>query len=544
MTRPRPWRFWQRDQRGGISVILAGSLFMLAGAATVAVDLGSIYLAKRQLQGIADAAALAAAGGGRPAAEELLNQSGVGGVSIHLFEHGSYAADPAVPVAQRFVAGDAAGAATRVEVARRTPLFFGRLLVGRDGIDLRARAVAARKDVAAFSLGTGLASISGGVPNMLLSSLAGTELNLSVMDSQGLASLNLDLLNVADALRVRTGRDGEAYGALFDRELPVSDIIGAMADSAGGSQSASTLLRLAGLIPGKSVRLSDIVDLGPMRGAASGDGQPHILLDAFSMLRMILSPPSGTAVPMDLRVTVPGLTSTRLMIVTGEGQTRSPLLTMTSKTDVVLRTAQTRIYLESSIATILPGIASVRIPLYVELAAAEARLSDINCTHGSAQEGVRLSVTPSIGTVALADVDMHALTQFNAPANPRPAVLAQVLGTRVTGYANVALGGVQPQAVHFTPADITNGHAKHVSTQDLTQGLAASIAGQTQMQVSVLGITLGSSPLTSAIGAVLTATAPLLDGILNGVTATLGVRLGTADVRVHDLRCGMAAIVA
>ena len=31
MTRPRPWRFWQRDQRGGISVILAGSLFMLAG---------------------------------------------------------------------------------------------------------------------------------------------------------------------------------------------------------------------------------------------------------------------------------------------------------------------------------------------------------------------------------------------------------------------------------------------------------------------------------------------------------------------------------
>ena len=51
------------DKRGGISVLLAGSLFMLAGAATVAVDLGSVYLAKRQLQGVADAAALA---GDRP----------------------------------------------------------------------------------------------------------------------------------------------------------------------------------------------------------------------------------------------------------------------------------------------------------------------------------------------------------------------------------------------------------------------------------------------------------------------------------------------
>lgn len=534
----------RRDQRGGISMILAGSLFMLAGAATVAVDLGSVYLAKRQLQGIADAAALAAAGGGRSAAEALLTQSGVGGVSIHALEQGNYAADPSVPVAQRFVVGDAAGAAMRIEVARRTPLFFGRLLVGRDGIDLRARAVAARKDAAAFSLGTGLASVSGGVPNMLLSSLAGTQLNLSVMDSQGLASLNMDLLHVADALRVRTGRDGEAYGTLFDRELPVSDIIGAMADSAGASQSATTLLRLAGLISGRALRLSDIVNLGPMRGAASADGQPHILLDAFSMLRMILSPPSGTSVPMDLHVAVPGLTSTRLMIVTGEGASRSPLLSVTSKNDVVLRTAQTRIYLESQVATILSGIASVRIPLYVELAAAEARLSAIHCTRGAANEGVHLSVTPSIGTVALADVDMTALTQFSAPANPRPALLAQVLATRVTGYANVALGGVQAQTVHFSPTDISASQVKRVATNDLTQGLAASVIGQTQLQVSLLGITLGTSPLSPAIGAVLSATAPLLDGILNGVTATLGVQLGSADVRVHDLRCGMAAIVA
>ncbi|WP_298397261.1 pilus assembly protein TadG-related protein [Sphingobium sp.] len=529
------------DHRGGVTVLIAGSLFMLAGAATVAVDLGSVYLARRQLQGIADATALAAAQGGRSAAEQLVSQSGVTGVALALLENGSYATDSSVAVENRFRPGDASGGATRVEVQRRAPLFFGRLLVGRDGVNLAARAVAARSDAAAFSLGTGLASLSGGVPNMLLSNLAGTELNLSVMDYNGLVSANLDLLRIADALKVRTGRNGDAYGALFDQNIPLSDLLTAMSDTVAGSSAASTLLTLANRIPGRSVRLSDIVDLGPMRNSTSATGQPNILIDAFSMLRMVLSPPSGTAVPMDLRVGVPGLASTRLMLVTGEGQSRSPLISITSKKDVVLRTAQTRIYLESTVAAALAGIASVRIPLYIELAAAEARLSDIKCGDNG---GVTLAVTPSVGSAALADVDVNALTNFSTPANPRAALLAQALGTRVTAYTNIALGGTQAQSVFFTPAEISAQQAKTVSTQDLGQGIAASLTNRTQVQVSLLGITVSNSPLSPLVGALLGTTAPLLDGILNSVTATLGVRVGTAEVRVHQRRCGIASIVA
>ncbi|MBH2000587.1 MAG: hypothetical protein I8H96_15830, partial [Sphingomonadaceae bacterium] len=319
-----------RNDRGGISLILAGSLFMLAGAATVAVDLGSIYLARRQLQGVADAAALAAADGGRSAAEQLLAESGVGGVSLFALDQGNYTANAAVAVPERFVPGDPQGAAMRVEVQRRTPLFFGRLLVGRNGIDLRARAIAARTDAAAFSIGTGLASVSGGLPNLLLSALVGTELNLSVMDTQGLASLDLDLLHMADALRLRLGKNDDAYGTLFDREIPLSEIIGAMADSADSSQSAAVLRIMAGRVSGRSVRLSDIIDLGPMRGAASRTGQPAILLDALAMLRMVISPPSGTSVPVDLRITVPGLSATRLMLIYGGGVARTPLMTITA----------------------------------------------------------------------------------------------------------------------------------------------------------------------------------------------------------------------
>ncbi|KAK0349204.1 hypothetical protein LTR94_034092, partial [Friedmanniomyces endolithicus] len=84
---------------------------------------------------------------------------------------------------------------------------------------------------------------------------------------------------------------------------------------------------------------------------------------------------------------------------------------------------------------------------------------------------------------------MNALTNFSVPASPRATVLAQALGTRVTGYANIALGGTQTHNVHFSPAEIGAQQAKTIGTQDLTQGIAASLAGQTQLQVSLLGLT-------------------------------------------------------
>jgi len=540
----RRWRALHRDQRGGVSILLAGSLMIMAGTASLAVDMGSLYLAKRQLQGVADAAALAATNGGRPAADTLLTHSGVAGVRLLTIEDGHYLRDPALASTQRFLPGDPRAGASRLEVERRVPLFFAKLLVGRDSIDIRARATAARSDMAAFSIGTGLARLEGGLPNALLSALAGTELNLSVMDAQGLASLNVDLLGVADALRLRTGRDGEPYGALFDRAIPIADIVGALADGGAHSPLSATLRNMALRLPNRTVRLSDIIDLGPIRSGANRDQQPELLLDAFTVLRMVLSPPSRTAVPLNLSLNVPGLTSTRLMLVTGTGQASTPLLTITAARDMVVRTAQTRLYLETHVATAVQGLLSVRIPLYIELASAEARLSAIDCASASPSRGVALQVTPSVGTAALADIDEGALTDFGANANPRPAALVQTVGTKISGHATIALGGTQAQTVHFTPAEIAAREAKTVATQDVTQGVAASLARQTQLQVSLLGLNIGTSPLVPVVGTLLGTTAPLIDDLVNSVTALVGVRIGTAQVRVHQMRCGIASVVA
>jgi Flp pilus assembly protein TadG len=58
IRRPALWR--RRD--GNVTVMLAGSLVMLFGTSALGIDTAAMFLEKRRLQGIADAAALSAAG--------------------------------------------------------------------------------------------------------------------------------------------------------------------------------------------------------------------------------------------------------------------------------------------------------------------------------------------------------------------------------------------------------------------------------------------------------------------------------------------------
>lgn len=533
-----------KEQRGGIAILLASSLFMLAGAATVAVDLGSVYLAKRQLQGVADAAVLAANAGGRPAAQQLLTRSGLSAVELATLTDGQYARDRAIPVANRFTPGAAQSNATQLVLRQQVPLYFARILVGRNRLAIEARATAARSDLAAFSIGTGLASVEGGLPNALLSGLVGTELNLSVMDYKGLVDLDVDLLGFAHALQVRAGAGDDNITALFGREVPAADIVNALADTASGSQAAATLRGIANRLAGRSIRLDNIIDLGPMANGADA-GNPSLVLDAYTLLRMILEPAPGQPRQIDINIAVPGLTSTRVKLLLGGGVAHSPLLTVTDARDVVIRTAQTRLYLETSVGTAIPGLLTLRIPILVELAAAEARLSAIDCAAGSPGQGVTLAVTPSVGSVSLGNIDMGQFANPGTALTPQPALLGQLLlGTRINGYSHVALGGVQPQAVHFSPSQIAAKDVRRVSTNDLVGGITGSLLRDIQIQIAVLGLPINTGALAGAVGGVLSTAAPLLDGVLNSVMGLLGVRIGTADVRVHQMRCGRSTLVA
>jgi uncharacterized membrane protein len=82
-----------------------------------------------------------------------------------------------------------------------------------------------------------------------------------------------------------------------------------------------------------------------------------------------------------------------------------------------------------------------------------------------------------------------------------------------------------------------------VKTNDLVQGVVASLVSQTQIKVSVAGLGLNLGGLTSAVGSLLTPVAPALDGVLDNVLNVLGLGLGEADAQVNGLRCQGAVLV-
>lgn len=539
-----------RDRSGAATVMLALSFTTLMGAAAVGVDVGSLFLAKRQLQGIADAAALAAAAGniadnGTAAAQSVIAQSGQSGVTIARLTPGAYSRDAAIAPDARFTAAASQPSAAQLVLERPVPVFFGRFLTGRPAVMVRAQATAARMDMAAFSIGTRLAALSGGLPNQLLSALAGTQLNLSVLDGQALASAQIDLLGFADALGAQLGREGTSYATLFDSDIPLQTLVRAMAQAAPDLTSRAVLDGIAPRLGTQAVRLADLIDLGPLGQSDAHDGDSHLRVDAFSFLRALLESAQGESYQATLDVTVPGLTSARLTLAGGGGEAHSPWMTVTQARDVVIRTSRARLYLETSLLSAISGIATLRLPVYVDLAEAQARLADISCGGGGSGEGsVTLAVTPAIGTLAIADITPAKLDDFSTTMPTRPAVLANVLGTKLNAAAEVHLGGVTAQAVRFTRDDIAN-HTPHtVSTGDLTAGIAESLTRNVQVSATVLGITVTTGPLVGAVGTQLGAVAPLVDGLLDQVTALLGVQLGSATTWVDRMRCGVPMLVA
>src|SRR3546814_9342156 len=61
----------------------------------------------------------------------------------------------------------------------------------------------------------------------------------------------------------------------------------------------------------------------------------------------------------------------------------SPLIAVTDTNDVVVRTAQVRLKVDTRIAT---PLASVHVPLLAELGSASARITDIDCAPNRSEE--------------------------------------------------------------------------------------------------------------------------------------------------------------
>jgi len=531
-----------RDTRGAMSIAAAFGLTMLIGAAALAVDVGALHLDRRKLQGIADAAALAAAarpGEEREAAERIIAANCDCGIVIASITPGSYVADAGVVAEQRFTEGGASPNAVRIVLTKSHPLFFGRLITGRSSNMISARATGARRGYAAFSLGSRVAAVNGGVPDAILSALTGSELNLSVMDYNALASADVDLLAFSDALRTEIGVEALTFGQTLNSEVTMPQVLSALAAASDGS-AAPVVEHMAARADPTTLIPALVIDLGPRHASARVDPADPVRVNLLSLMRaMLVTASADRQVDFDLVSDLPGGSHIKVGLIIGEPPANSPLIAVTDDNQVVVRTTQVRLRVDAKVAT---PVATVEIPILAELGSAAARISDIDCSKGS-DEAVTLAVTTSPAMLAIGSVSDSDFRDMQRPLDPKKARLLKLPLASVDAEAELVLSDLEEKPVAFSREDVAGGSVKTVSSTGLASGAAKSLSDRMELTGSVLGIGLNLGALKTLVAQTVATAAPVLDGVFAEVTSVLGVQVGQADARVNALRCGQARLV-
>ncbi|NIJ22964.1 pilus assembly protein TadG-related protein [Sphingomonas japonica] len=537
-------------RRGGIGPIFACGLPMLIGSAALAVDLGAAQLESRRLQGIADAAALAAAGNparAQATAEAVVAESGWTGSVTTEATRGRYRRDAAIPVADRF---DATGAvnAVRVRLEGGAPTYFARIFGARH-VAVARTGTAMRSDYAAFSIGSRLAAVDGGLLNGLLGALTGSSVSLSVMDYNALIGTDIDLLAFLGALRTTASLGAVSYDDVLAAQVTRSQLLDAMAAVVGDATARNALAGLADAAGGGTVALAPLFDLGPIGDLDRGEAG-LVRVNAMAMLSTLLQHGSGVRqVDLDLGATVPGLARTRVRVAIGERPQGSPWISITELGTPILRTAQARIYVEAKLGGIALGglgtIAGIELPLFVELASAEARLTDISCAT-RATRSVSIEARTGPGKAAIARIDTGKLDDFSTPMTFAKARLVDTLLVDIDGKSVVDLGSVEPwQQLRFSGTEVDAASVRTISSSHALEGVAVSLLRTIELTPVVGGfLPLPVGPIVNALGAALIPLGPALDSLVNVATGAIGLRYGQADVRVTGMRCGRPVLVA
>jgi uncharacterized membrane protein len=230
-----------------------------------------------------------------------------------------------------------------------------------------------------------------------------------------------------------------------------------------------------------------------------------------------------------------GLADLDIMLAIGERPNKSPWLTITSKGEPIIRTAQARIYLKATTAQKLSGLAQVKLPILIEAASSEATLSRINCV-GS--PSVTLAVRPGVARARIGAIDESKLKNFKTALTSSPATVVSVLNlVTVKAHADLEIADLNWQEVNFNASDISNQTVKSVRSRGFVNGLIVSLLQRLDPEVGLGPLALGLGDLAKALGVLLTPLGPVLDGVVQPLLDLLGLKLGEADVRVHGVQC-------
>ncbi|NGP16845.1 TadG family pilus assembly protein [Devosia aurantiaca] len=542
-------RHFLRDCSGNMAILFALGFSAAATMSVLVIDTASLYGERRQLQAAVDLAAIyAVADTSRAEARAQASLADAGllvpgsrdGLTVTT---GNY--DPTEPViAARFQPGRLPANAVRVVLQRKGTLHFSAQILGAP--TLGASGIAAVTPEVSFSVGSRLASLNGGIANALLSKLTGTTVNLSVLDYNALAAARIDAFAFLDALATQLNVTAGSYNDVLAAEARSGTIAAALATlTTGSTRTALQNLTLAGR--GNKVPLAELFSLGDLGKLALGSegAMAGLSLSAMEVLSAAAALADGDRqASLVLGANVPGLVSLGLDLAIGQPPQGSGWFAI-GPVGTVLRTAQVRLRLRAKLlgGPVLLG-AAVNLPLWLDLASAEARVVSATCPTETSAGTARIEVLPGGTTMALGELADSVFRNFGTAPAVGSVRLIDLLLLRVTGSAQIEAKQTTPLRLDFTSAEITQGAVKTARSQTMATALAQSLLSGMTIEVDVLGLGLSpSSVIAQAVRALIMPLAPTLDMTINAALATLGLGVGEADIRVYGVRCHKAVLV-
>lgn len=577
-------RRFVRDTRANVATLFALFLPIMIGCLALAVDYGNLTLQDRKLQKAADLASIVAAADIVNAEEAVakffaLNNHNIAvetedGLLLderYLTEEeyidqqkrgvarlvrGRYYPDPSIAANLRFVEMETSPDAAKVTIRKEGNIYFGSLFT--DAPELFAVGTASSEKLAGFSVGSRLASLNGGILNSLLGGLLGTTISLKAMDYEALLDADVDVLAFMQTLATRLDLTALTYDEILATDLTLPQLLSTIRLTSGVPPTVQAVLKTLETATSKNaetIRLDRILNLDAKNALTLATDAPwDMKIGVLEIITAAAALANGeNQIAVDTGLSLPPLTNLSVSLAIGEPPVGTPSHAL-GPIGTAVRTAQTRLKVSFELDINLIVLRTrLRVPLYVEVAHAEARLADIQCSPSSPNSGsVTIDAMPGVLEVALGEVDDSVLSTFSEEARVTPAKMIDVdglLSISLEGMAHIEGQNLRPSRLRFSDSDIHQARVKSVSTRNLLGSVTGSLLENLELEAkvlggSLLGGTLLNGPLVQGTVKTLLAglTAPI-DELLYNVLALAGVKIGEADVRVTGVSCERPVLV-
>jgi uncharacterized membrane protein len=519
----------QSDERGAVAMMIAVCMVLLLVVASFAIDLGLQRVLRRDLQALADVAALdlSRAIPGKTvtelnAAAPAIVERVIDRNSDTLGDGDGPADNPQVTFAYGTASQGADGSTVfapgapgsfpnAVEVRATNEIGF----VFRQGSGGAARsAIAMVEGGACFGIGSYAAQLDASASPLLgpLLSALGSDISLTVLNYEGLAGAEVDLVSLlgvkVDGVTLEELVNGDELISLGDFYAATASVL------APGQTAALTALQVISASVDEldvEVPIADLLSIST--GGASGLDAALNVLDLVTAGATAASGANGLAIPqlgVDLGP-IADVTSSLSVI-------EPPKVGCGRKNDIGAsgQSSAVRLVLDATALDIKLGILNTKVTLSgsVDVASATGQLTDIRCDPA----GITVNVKDG-----LIDVDLTLEVSIDAIFGILPAVTGPIRITGKTTSSGDAVINIEDESDYDEPFTVANSNNGLPELAVDTSGLEA--LGQPIGKV-VGGLVL--NPLLSTI------VNPLIQGLddslLTPLLRSLGLDLSGADV--------------